>query len=167
MSIRGWQWKVRLCVACKRLCFIGPCQAQQRRRSRAQIQHEGGSRVFYPDHAGSACIPSVPYAPLLRKQVIRKPVVRASPPPPIRATWARSPPPPPLQVHTPPLAKMPVETRLGGNHTSASDSRSGAIDWARGGCGDHFGLSARLYEVRQLSWRPAQVNSRHFFKALL
>jgi len=46
----------------------------------------------------------------------------------------------PLQVHTPPLAKMPVETRLGGNHTSASDSRSEAIDWAKGGCGDHFGL---------------------------
>ena len=46
----------------------------------------------------------------------------------------------PLQVHTPPLAKMSVETRLGGNHTSASDSRSEAIDWARGGCGDHFGL---------------------------
>ncbi len=46
----------------------------------------------------------------------------------------------PLEVHTPPLAKMPVETRLGGNHTSASDSRSEAIDWARGGCGDHFGL---------------------------
>jgi hypothetical protein len=35
---------------------------------------------------------------------------------------------------------MSVETRLGGNHTSASDSRSEAIDWARGGCGDHFGL---------------------------
>jgi hypothetical protein len=48
----------------------------------------------------------------------------------------------PLQVHTPPLAKMSVETRLGGNHTSASDSRSEAIDWARGGCGDHFGLSS-------------------------
>jgi hypothetical protein len=31
------------CVACIRLCFIGPCQVQQRRRSRAQIQHEGGS----------------------------------------------------------------------------------------------------------------------------
>jgi hypothetical protein len=30
-----------------------------------------------------------------------------------------------------------------------------------------LGFSARLYEVRQLSWRPAQVNSRHFFKALL
>jgi hypothetical protein len=46
----------------------------------------------------------------------------------------------PLQVHTPPLAKMPIETRLGENHTSASDSRSEAMDWARGGCGDHFGL---------------------------
>ena len=46
----------------------------------------------------------------------------------------------PLQVHTPPLAKMLRETRLGGNHTSASDSRSEAINWARGGCGDHFGL---------------------------
>ncbi len=46
----------------------------------------------------------------------------------------------PLLGHTPPLAKMQIEIRLGGNHTSASDSRSEAIDWARGGCGDHFGL---------------------------
>jgi hypothetical protein len=46
----------------------------------------------------------------------------------------------PLQVHTPPLAKMKIGTRLGGNHTSASDSRSEAMDWARGSCGDHFGL---------------------------
>jgi hypothetical protein len=53
------------CVACIRLCFIGPCQVQQQRRSRAQIQHEGGSRDFYPDHAGSACIH---YAPLLRSR---------------------------------------------------------------------------------------------------
>ena len=30
-----------------------------------------------------------------------------------------------------------------------------------------LGFSTRLYEVRQLSWRPAQVNSRHFFKARL
>ncbi len=30
-----------------------------------------------------------------------------------------------------------------------------------------LGFSALLYEVRQLSWRPAQVNSRHFFKAFL
>jgi hypothetical protein len=46
----------------------------------------------------------------------------------------------PHPVHTPPLAKMQIETRLGGNRTSASDLRSEAIDWARGGCGDHFGL---------------------------
>ncbi len=26
-----------------------------------------------------------------------------------------------------------------------------------------LGFSARLYEVRQLSWRPAQVNPHHFF----
>jgi len=26
-----------------------------------------------------------------------------------------------------------------------------------------LGFSVRLYEVRQLSWRPVQVNSRHFF----
>jgi hypothetical protein len=45
---------------------------------------------------------------------------------------------------------MKIEARLGGNHTSAFDSRWEAIDWARGGCGDHFGLSALLYEVRQL-----------------
>ena len=50
----------------------------------------------------------------------------------------------PLQVHTPPLAKMKIEARLGGNHTSASDLRSVAIDWARGGCGDHFGLFPRV-----------------------
>ena len=46
----------------------------------------------------------------------------------------------PLQVHTPPPAKVPVEASLGGNHTSASDSRSEAMDWARGGCGGHFDL---------------------------
>ncbi len=46
----------------------------------------------------------------------------------------------PLQVHTPPPAKMKIEAILDGNHTSASDSRSEAMDWARGGCGDHFGL---------------------------
>jgi len=46
----------------------------------------------------------------------------------------------PLQVHTPPPAKVPVETRLSGNHASASDSRSEAKTWARGRFGDHFGL---------------------------
>ncbi len=36
------------CIACIRLYWIGPCQVQQRWRSRAQIQQGGGgSRVFY------------------------------------------------------------------------------------------------------------------------
>jgi hypothetical protein len=35
------------CIACIRLYWIGPCQVQQRWRSRARTQHEGGSRVFY------------------------------------------------------------------------------------------------------------------------
>ncbi len=71
----------------------------------------------------------------------------------------------PLQVHTPPPAKVPVETRLGGNHASASDSRSEAMDWARGGCGDHFGLfSASLGgQAMQLltgAEQDGNVNSR-------
>jgi hypothetical protein len=68
----------------------------------------------------------------------------------------------PLQVHTPPLAKMQMETRLGGNHTSASDSRSEAIDWARGGCGDHFGLffasvRGRAAELETSAGQPARL----------
>jgi hypothetical protein len=61
----------------------------------------------------------------------------------------------PLLGHTPPLAKMQIETRLGGNHTSASDSRSEAIDWARGGCGDHF----KLYRT-SVRGRAAEIESR-------
>ncbi len=38
------------CVACIRLFCIGPCQVQQRRRSSAQTQHEGGSWDLYSDH---------------------------------------------------------------------------------------------------------------------
>ncbi len=122
------------CVACILRYFIGSCQVQQRRRSRAQIQPEGGSR-FYPDHAGSAC---VPWAPFLRS---RWPENQwCGPPPPPPSEQAGQGPFRPLLGPTPPLAKMKIETRLGGNHTSASDSRSEAIDWARGGCGDHFGF---------------------------
>jgi hypothetical protein len=33
-----------------------------------------------------------------------------------------------------------VEASLGRKHTSASGSRSEAMDWARGGCGGHFEL---------------------------
>ncbi len=61
-------------------------------------------------------------------------------PPPPPADQPGQSPPLPLQVHTPPPAKMKIEASLGGNHTSASDLRLEAADWARGGCGDHFGL---------------------------
>jgi hypothetical protein len=115
-------------------CFIGPCQAQQRRRSRAQIQHEGGSRVLYPDHAERAWVPSVP---LFSEAGVNR--TRGMDLPPHQSNLGKA-PSRPLQVHTPPPAKVPVDTRLGGNHASASDSRSEAIDWARGRFGDHFGL---------------------------
>jgi hypothetical protein len=73
----------------------------------------------------------------------------------------------PLQIHTPPHAKMQIETRLGGNRTSASDSRSEAIDWARGGCGDHFGLfrasvRGQAAELEASAGQPARLS-----KALL
>ena len=64
---------------------------------------------------------------------------QCGPPPPLKPTWAEPPPLPP-GVHTPPPAKDEGEASLGENHTSASDSRSEAADWARGGCGDRFGL---------------------------
>ncbi len=73
----------------------------------------------------------------------------------------------PLQVHTPPLAKMQIETRLGGNRTSASDSRSGAIDWARGGCGDHFGLFRASLRGQAAELETSAGQPAPFFKALL
>ena len=45
-----------------------------------------------------------------------------------------------LLVPTPPPAKVLVEASLRGKPTSDSDSRSEAMDWSRGGCGDHFEL---------------------------
>ncbi len=73
----------------------------------------------------------------------------------------------PLQVHTPPLAKMQIETRLGGNHTSASDSRSEAIDWAGGGCGDHFGLFRASVRGQAAELETSAGQPRAFLKALL
>ncbi len=110
---------------------------QQRRRSRAQIKHEGGSRVFYPDHVGTVVHGYHLYLmPLFSEAGDKEPVWTPSPP----QTNLGKAPSLPLQVHTPHPAKMKIEASLGGNHTSASDLRSEAADWARGGCGDHFGL---------------------------
>jgi hypothetical protein len=75
--------------------------------------------------------------PLFSEAGDKEPVWTPSPPPQTNLGRAPS---LPLQVHTPPLAKMKREASLSGNHTSASDWRSEAMDWARGGCGDHFGL---------------------------
>ncbi len=88
-------------------------------------------------------------------------------PPPHQSNLGKA-PSRPLQVHTPPLAKMSVETRLGGNHTSASDSRSEAIYWARGGCGDHCGLfgasvQGQAAELEACAGQPAPLLC-HFFK---
>ncbi len=74
-------------------------------------------------------------------QVIR--ILRCTSPPlplpPPSEQPGQNPLPPPSGTYSSP-AKVPVEASLGGNHTSASDSRSEAMDWARGGCGDHFEL---------------------------
>ncbi len=121
------------CVACIRLWFIGPCHAQQRGRSRAQIQHEGGSRVLYPDHEEREWA----WGTLWPRTGDKDFEVHQPPSP---SPHQGRTPSHPLQVHTPPPAKVSVEASLGGNHTSASDLRSEAMEWARGGCGDHFEL---------------------------
>jgi hypothetical protein len=73
----------------------------------------------------------------------------------------------PLQVHTPPLAKIQIETRLGGNHTSASDSKLEAIDWARGGCGEHFGLFRASLRGQAAELEASAGQPRASLKALL
>jgi hypothetical protein len=45
------------CVACIQLCFIGPCQAQQRRRSSYPRNHWGGGFGAHQNHAASAGVP--------------------------------------------------------------------------------------------------------------
>jgi hypothetical protein len=71
----------------------------------------------------------------------------------------------PLLLHTPPLGKMQIGTRLGGNLTSASGSRSEAIVWTRGGCGDHFWLyrasRGRAAELRTRAGDPRAYHHMH------
>jgi hypothetical protein len=75
--------------------------------------------------------------PVSQKQVITKIEGRVYPP--HQGSQGKA-PSHPLQVRTPPPAKVLVEASLGRKHTSASGSRSEAMDWARGGCGGHFEL---------------------------
>jgi hypothetical protein len=70
--------------------------------------------------------------------------------------WAETPYPPPQGI---PLLQVnyPSGTSLSGNLASASKSGSEVIVLTKDNLESISILMARLYEVRQLSWRPAQV----------
>ena len=125
------------CVARIRRFCIGPCHSQQRGRSRAQTQHEGGSRDLNPDHEERAWERDTlwPRAGDKNSGMHQPP----SPSPPHQGSQGRA-PSHPLLVPTPPPAKVLVEASLGRKHTSASGTRSEAMDRARGGCGEHCEL---------------------------
>ncbi len=80
-------------------------------------------------------------------------------PPSFKPTWAKPPPLPP-GVPTPPPAKMNQRP------ASAGITLQPLIRGRRPQIGLEedvetiLGFSARLYEVRELSWRPAQVDQR-------
>ncbi len=87
-------------------------------------------------------------------------------PPSFKPTWAE-PHLLPLQVPTPPPCKDEGEADLDGNHTLASDSRSEAADWARGGCGDHFGLFSAPVRGQGSELEASAGWPARFFIALL
>jgi hypothetical protein len=125
------------CVACIRLFCIGPCQVQQRRRSRAQTQHEGGSRDLYPDHEEGAWARGTLWPRAGDKDSGKH--QPPSPSPPHQGSQDRT-PSHPLSEDTP----LPQPEYHWGQprrkHTSASGTRSEAMGWARGGWGDHSEL---------------------------
>jgi len=110
---------------------------QQRWRSRAQTQHEGGSRDLYSDHEGRAWARGTLW-PRAGDNYSGK---NLSPPPspPTRALRTEHPPTPFQRAHP-----TPSTSTTGGQprrkHTSASGTRSEAMGWARGGWGDHCEL---------------------------
>ena len=126
-----------MCVACIRLFCIGPCQVQPRRRSRAQTQHEGGSRDLYPDHEEGAWARGTLW-PRAGDNYSGK---NLSPPPspPIRALRTEHPHTPFQRApSTPSTSTTGRKTRR--KHSSASVTRSEAMGWARGGWEDHWEL---------------------------
>jgi hypothetical protein len=144
------------CVACIRLYCIGPCQVQQRGTSRAQIQHEGGSRVFYFKHALVHGY-HLYLMPLFSEAGDWKTSVDPLPPTSDQPGLS---PPLPLGVPTPPPAKMKVRP------ASVEITLQPLIRGLRPQIGREedvetiLGFSARLYKVRELSWSPAQVEQR-------
>ena len=93
----------------------------------------------------------------------RKPVtgrINGYPFPPLPTKLGRTPLPPPWGTCSTPC-KPWIRGQPQRNRTSASNSRSEAADWARGCCGDHFGLFGASVRGRAaLRWRPAQVDRR-------
>ncbi len=109
-------------------------------------------------YMGAICI----FCPSSQNQVTGRTSVDPLPPP--KPTWAK--PPPPLRYLLHPLDRW----RSGQprrNHTSASDSRSEAADWARGGCGDHFGLFSAPVRGQGAELEASAGWSARFFIALL
>jgi hypothetical protein len=124
------------CVACIRLCCFGPCHGAATKE--VQGPDTTGRRIqgllflacwWCMDAICTLC-------PVSQKQVITEPEGWVSP---HQSSQGRA-PSHPLLVPTHPPGKVLVEASLGGKHTSASGSRSEAMDWARGGCGGHFEL---------------------------
>jgi len=85
-------------------------------------------------------------------------------PPSFKPTWAK--PPPPWGTYSTTCKDEP-EAGLGRNPTSAFDSRSEAADWARGGCGDHFGLFSAPVRGQGAELEASAGWPARFFIALL
>ena len=93
-----------------------------------------------------------------RKRVTGR--INGYPFPPFQPSWAEPPSLPP-GVRAPPHANHGSEASLREIVLQPLNSRSEAADWARGCCGDHFGLFGASVRGRAaLRWRPAQVDRR-------
>ena len=86
--------------------------------------------------------------------------ISGDPLPPFKPIWAESPPPLPPGVRAPPHAKHEPEAGLVKIILQplirGQRPRIGLEDDVE----TILGFSAPLYEVRQLSWRPAQIDQR-------
>ena len=85
--------------------------------------------------------------------------ISGDPLPPFKPTWSEPPPLPP-GVHTPPPAKDEGEASLGEIVLRPLIRGRRSQQHLEEDVETILGSSARLYEVRQLSWRPAQVDQR-------
>jgi len=85
-----------------------------------------------------------------------------------QSNLGKAPPPPPSSTFSTPC-KDADRDQARWNHISASNSRSEAIDWARGGCGNHFGLyrasvRGRAAELEACAGDPRAYNHSHAWR---